>query len=205
MNYLLAHPARVAQLTAAHVGLVVAALAVALAVALPLGIVAARNPRVATPMLGVLGAAYTIPSLALLAVLVRFLGLGFLTVLVTLAAYGQFVLVRNIAEGLRGVPPAAIDAARGLGFTPAQSLRRVELPLAMPAILGGVRIAAVAMVSVATLGAYVGATDLGTLIFEGLAYSQNERIVAGAVCAMALAIAADLILRAVERRAGRGS
>lgn len=204
MTYLLAHAGRVAQLGGAHVLLVLAALAVACAVALPLGILAARNPRVATPLLGALGAVYTIPSLALLAVLVRFLGLGFWPVLVALAGYAQFVLVRNVVAGLRGVPAAAVDAARGLGFTGAQSLRRVELPLALPTMLGGVRVATVAMIAIATLAAYVGAGGLGTLIFEGLAYRQNDRIVAGSLCAMALAVLADAALRAAERGAARG-
>lgn len=203
MSYLFSHLDRIAQLGAAHLALVASALAVATAIALPLGIVAARNPRVATPLLGALGIIYTIPSLALLAVLVRWIGLGFATVLIALVAYGQFVLVRNIAEGLRGVPFATVDAARGLGLSSRQSLWQVELPLAFPTILGGLRIAAVSMIAIATLAAYVGAGGLGVLIFEGLAFHQQQRTIAGSLCAMALAVVIDALFRIAERRATR--
>lgn len=199
MQYFVEHWPRVAQLTGAHVLLVAVAMAVALAIALPLGIAAARNPRIGTPLIGLLGAIYTIPSLALLAVLVRWLGLGFLTSLVALVAYGQFVLVRNVAVGLREVPRAQIDAALGVGLSPAQVLRRVELPLALPAIVAGIRIAAIAMIGIAALAAYVGAGGLGTLIFEGLAFKQPQRIFVGSIGVMLLAVVVDAALRAVER------
>jgi len=203
MTYLFAHLDRVGQLAGAHVGLVAVALAVAFAIALPLGVVAARDPRVGTPLLAALSVIYTIPSLALLAVLVTWIGLGFATVLIALVAYGQFVLVRNIAEGLRGVPAATVDAARGLGLSSRQSLWRVELPLALPSIIGGLRIAAVSMIALATLAAYVGAGGLGVLIFEGLAFQQPQRILAGSICAMALAIIIDSLFRLAEKRATR--
>jgi osmoprotectant transport system permease protein len=203
VNYLLTHGARVAQLTGDHIVLVATALVVAFAIALPLGILAARNPRIGTPLLGVLGAIYTIPSLALLALLVQRIGLGFGSALIALVAYGQFVLVRNISVGLRGVPAAQVDAARGLGFSSLQSLLRVELPLALPTIVAGVRIAAVSMIAIATLAAYVGAGGLGTLIFEGLTFKQPGRILAGSLAAMALAVAADAVLRLVERASVR--
>lgn len=203
MQYLVAHWARVASLTGDHVLLVAVALLVALAIALPLGIAAARNPRLGTPLIGVLGAIYTIPSLALLAVLVRWIGLGFVTSLVALIAYGQFVLVRNVAVGLRDVPRAQTDAAAGVGLSPAQVLRRVELPLAMPAIVAGIRIAAISMIGIAALAAYVGAGGLGTLIFEGLAFRQPQRILAGSVCVMLLAVVVDAALRMLEQRLSR--
>lgn len=203
MNYLFSHLDRVAQLGGAHLLLVAVALVLATAIALPLGVVAARSNRIQTPLLGVLGAIYTIPSLALLAVLVTWIGLGFTTVLIALVAYGQFVLVRNIAAGIRAVPPAAVDAARGLGFSSQQRLRQIELPLALPAILGGLRIAAVSMIAIATLAAYVGAGGLGTLIFEGLAFHQPQRILAGSVCAMLLAVVIDALFRLAEKRATR--
>ena len=203
MQYLVEHWPRVAQLTGDHVVLVAVALILALAIALPLGIAAARNPRVGTPLIGVLGAIYTIPSLALLAVLVRWIGLGFVPSLVALVAYGQFVLVRNVAVGLREVPRAQTDAAFGVGLSPAQVLRRVELPLAMPAIVAGIRIAAISMIGIAALAAYVGAGGLGTLIFEGLAFRQPQRIFAGSICVMLLAIAVDVALRALEQHLSR--
>lgn len=203
MQYLVAHWQRVAQLTGDHVALVAVALIAALAIALPLGIVAARSPRVGTPLIGVLGAIYTIPSLALLAVLVRWIGLGFVTSLVALIAYGQFVLVRNVAVGLADVPRAQVDAGLGVGLSPAQVLRRIELPLAMPAIVAGIRIAAISMIGIAALAAYVGAGGLGTLIFEGLAFKQPQRILVGSICVMALAIVVDASLRALEQHLSR--
>jgi len=108
-----------------HVVLVLVSLAIASAIALPLGIVTARNRRVGTPLLGLLGALYTIPSLAILALLVEYVGLGFWTAIAMLVSYAQFVLVRNIAAGLREVPAAQLEAATGLGMTPLQRLLRV--------------------------------------------------------------------------------
>ncbi len=186
-------------LLGAHLELVAIALAVALAIALPLGIVATRAKRQAPLLLGTLGAIYTIPSLALLALLVQAVGLGPLPIFIALVAYAQFMLVRNVVAGIQGVDPAVRDAALGLGMSQRQSLVRVELPLAAPVILGGVRIAAIAMVALATLGGYVGAGGLGALIFTGLALHHNDEIVAGSIAVSALAIAIDLAVRSIER------
>ena len=203
MSYLLAHPGIVAARFGEHVVLVAVSLAIALAIALPLGVVVARRPRVGAAVMSALGAIYTIPSLALLAILVVLLGLGETTAIVALVAYAQMILVRNIAAGLRGVSPAALDAADGLGFTPRQRLLRVELPLALPTILGGVRIAAVALIAIATVAAWIDAGGLGTLVFEGLHQNNPDKIVAGSLAAIVLAVAADLALRALERAAAR--
>ncbi len=193
------HAAAVLALLAAHVELVALALIVAFAIALPLGIIAVHAKRGAPVLLGALGAIYTIPSLALLALLVQAVGLGPLPIFIALVAYAQFMLVRNVVAGIESVDPAVRDAALGLGMSPRQSLLRVELPLAFPVILGGVRIAAVAMVALATLGGYVGAGGLGTLIFTGLALHHNDEILAGSIAVSALAIAIDIALRGVER------
>jgi len=200
VRYLALHPGTVAALGAAHLAIVVAALAVALAIALPLGVVAARGGRGAGFLLGTLGAIYTIPSLALLALLVQAFGLGVAPLFVALIAYAQFMLVRNIVAGLRGVAPAVLDAGRGMGMTPRELLVRVEFPLALPAIVGGIRIAAVAMVALATLGGYVGAGGLGKLIFDGLALQHDDEIVAGSLAVCVLAIAIEVALRSLERR-----
>ncbi len=201
MNYLVAHPGRVAALAAGHLELVAVALAVALAFAVPLGILAARRPRVAPWLLGTLGAIYTIPSLALLAVLVQAFGLGFTPVFVALVVYAQFMIARSVAAGISGVDRAQVDAARGLGMSANQVLVRVELPQALPVLIGGVRIAAIAMIAIATLGGYVGGVGLGVLIFNGLTLHHPQMIVAGSVAASALAIAIDGLLRVVERGA----
>ena len=199
MNYLANHPLRVAALLAGHVEIVGVALAAALVIALPLGLFAARRPRVSPWLLGTLGAIYTIPSLAMLAVLVRAFGLGFAPIFVALVVYAQFMLARNVVAGIAGIDPAQVDAARGLGMSPLQVLLRVEFPQALPVVIGGVRIAAIAMIAIATLGGYVGGVGLGVLIFNGLTLHQPQMIVAGAVMASALAVAVDALLRLVER------
>jgi osmoprotectant transport system permease protein len=201
MSYAMAHPTRMLLLTGWHVEMVAAALAVALVVAFPLGLFAARRPRLAPWLLGALGALYTIPSLALLAVLVEFFGLGPIPIFVALVLYAQFMLARNVVAGITGVERAQVDAARGLGMSPRQVLLRVELPQAFPVIVGGVRIAAIASIAIATLGGYVGTGGLGVLIFDGLTLHQSSMIVAGSVGASVLAIVADALLRLAERRA----
>jgi osmoprotectant transport system permease protein len=187
-------------LAAGHLELVAVALVVALAFALPLGIFAARHPRVAPWLLGTLGAIYTIPSLALLAVLVELFGLGFTPIFVALVVYAQFMLARNVVAGLTGVDRAQVDAARGLGMSAKQVLVRVELPQALPVLIGGVRIAAIAMIAIATLGGYVGGVGLGVLIFNGLTLHQPQMIVAGSIAASLLAIGVDVLLRLAEKR-----
>lgn len=205
MSFLLHHPGLVAQLALQQLLLVVTSLVIAAAIALPLGIIAARNRHVATPLLGFLGALYTIPSLALLALFVEYAGLGFWTAAVILIVYAQYILVRNIATGLREVPEAQRDAATGLGMNPRQRLWRVEVPLALPVMLGGVRIATVALIAISTLAAYVNAGGLGVLILQGLQQDYPDKTMAGSIPAMLLAIAADQIFRLVERHASTSS
>lgn len=199
MNYIAAHAGRIGSLTLAHVAIVATALAVASAIAIPTGIYAARFQRTGAYILGTLGAIYTIPSLALLAILVSAFGLGNVPIFIALVAYAQFVLVRNVETALRNVDPAAVDAARGLGMSATQILTRVEIPLALPVIVGGMRIATISMIAIATLGGYVGGTGLGSLIFSGLTLHHNDMIVAGSVATSVLAVAADLTFRLTER------
>ncbi len=202
MNYIATHPLRVAALTAIHVEIVGVALLAALLLAVPIGIFAARRARVEPWLLGTLGAIYTIPSLALLAVLVQLLGLGFAPIFVALVVYAQFMLARNVVAAIHGVDRAQVDAARGLGMSPGQILMRVEFPQALPVLIGGVRLAAIAMIAIATLGGYVGGGGLGVLIFNGLTLHQPQMIVAGSIAASALAVAVDGLLRLAERASG---
>lgn len=199
MTYLLSHPGTVLAYTGQHLVLVAVSLAIALAIAAPLGVVAARRPRLGAAIVGIAGALYTIPSLALLAVLVVVAGIGPLSAIVALVVYAQMALVRGIAGGLRGVDPALVDAARGLGLTPRQTLLRVELPAALPVVLGAVRVAAVTLVALATVAGWIDAGGLGTLIFQGLTTRHVQTVVAGALAAALLAIAIDLALRLGER------
>jgi osmoprotectant transport system permease protein len=201
MTYLFTHPSVVGRRLEEHVILVVVSLAIALVIALPLGVIAARRPRIGAPILGITGALYTVPSLALLALLVAANGLGPSTAIIALVVYAQMILIRGVVAGLRGVDPALVDAARGLGLTPWQTLLRVEFPAALPVMLGGVRVAAVTLVALATVAAWIDAGGLGVLLFEGIHTDDPAKIVAGSIAAAALAIGADLALRACERAA----
>lgn len=203
MRYLIEQPGAVLALTAQHLWLTVAALAAALAVALPIGVLAARRPRMRGPLLGILGMIYTIPSLALFVLLIPLMGLGFGPALVALVVYAQVILVRNVIVGLLGVEPGVLEAARGMGLTSWQRLWRVELPLALPVILAGVRVAVLAIIGIGAVAAFINAGGLGTLLFMGVAQSHPDKIVAGALAVSALALGANAALRALERRAGR--
>jgi osmoprotectant transport system permease protein len=203
MDYLLQHPGIVAWRTLQHVELVGAALLLACAPALPLGIVVARTRRLGGAVLATLNAIYTIPSLALFALLIPLLGIGTKTALVALVLYAQMLLVRNVATGIRGVPPALVDAARGLGMSPAQAFWRVEFPQALPVIVGGVRLASIALISLATLASWIDAGGLGALVLYGLQHDDPSRAVAGAIAAALLAIVADAGLRGLQQRFGR--
>lgn len=203
MTYILRHPELVATRFGEHLVLTFVSLAIALLIAFPLGVLVARRPRAGAITLGVLNVIYTVPSLALLAILVAFFGLGMPTAIVALVAYAQMILVRNVAEGLRGVSPAALDAADGLGFTRFARLVQVEIPLALPAIVGGIRIATVSLIGIATVAAWIDAGGLGTLVFEGLHQDDPAKIVAGSLAAIVLALAADVVLRIAERWAAR--
>jgi osmoprotectant transport system permease protein len=199
MTYLINHPGTVAILLGQHIVLTFGSLIIALIIALPLGVVVARNRRFGGATLAVLGIIYTIPSLALLAFLVRIFGLGTLTAIVALVAYAQMILVRNIAAGLRAVDPAQLESATGLGFTPWQRLLRIEFPQALPVIIGGIRIATVSLIAVATVASFIHAGGLGDLLFDGIHQDDPQKIIAGSVAAALLAIIADTLLHSAEK------
>ena len=184
-----------------HIGLTMASLLVALAVGVPLGIWIAKRQRLASTVLGVAGVLQTVPSLALLGILIPLLGIGAGPALVALFLYALLPIVRNTYVGIRGVSPAVVEAARGIGFTDRQVLWRIELPLALPVMFAGVRTAAVINVGVATLAAYVAAGGLGEFIFGGIALSNTPMMLAGAIPAAALAVGFDAGLAWLQRRA----
>ena len=203
MNYLLNHLPEIGVLTLQHVALAGAGLALALAVAIPLGVAAARRPAFDAAIFGGAGLLYVIPSLALLALAVQYVGRGFWTVVLVLAAYAQFILVRAVATAIRSVAAPQIDAALGLGMSGWQRFVRVEIPQAAPVFLGGVRLAAIALISIATLGGYVSAGGLGDEIFSGLQRQYVPQVLAGSIPAALLAVAAHAIFRALENAAAR--
>lgn len=198
-DYLIKHWQRVLELARDHLELSLGAVAIALVVAIPLGVLAARYERLTLPVLSVLGAIYTVPTLALLAFLIPSLGIGRRPALIVLALYAQIFLVRNIVAGLRGVNPGTLEAARGIGMTPWQVFRQVHWPLALPVMLAGLRTAVVTTISLATVAAWVDAGGLGTLLFQGLARLYPSETLAGAIAIVALALLSDAVLRLAER------
>jgi osmoprotectant transport system permease protein len=200
MTWFLRNADQVAIALGQHVVIALTALAIAFAIALPVGIVAARRERVHAIAVAIAGFLYTIPTLAFLALLIPLVGLGPTTAVVAMVAFSLVVLIRNTATGIRGVSPDVVDAARGMGMSASQLLLRVELPLAAPVIVAGLRIAAVTVISVTVVGAYVNAGGLGTLIFNGIATDHAPKIWSGALTACALAIVVDGALALLERR-----
>ena len=182
-----------------HVLISLTALAIAAVISLALGIWAARRPRVFAATLAITGALYTIPTLAFLALLIPAVGLGKANVIIAMVAFSLVIMTRNVATGIREVPADIVEAAKGMGMNALQLLGRVELPLALPVIVAGLRVAAVTVISVTTVGAYVNAGGLGTLIFNGIATDHAPKIWTGALTACALAVAADLALARLER------
>ncbi len=184
-----------------HLKLCGVTLAIAIAIAVPIGTLIARFPILYTPIIGLMGIIYTIPSLALLAFLVSYVGIGFRNAVIALVAYAQFILIRNVVVGLRGVNADVIDAARGMGMRPLQILFKIEYPLALPVILGGIRIATIATIAIATIASLIDAGGLGVLLFDGInnSFNNTSEIQVGALAVSLLALAADLILRAIER------
>lgn len=201
MTYLGSHLSQIGELTLQHLALVFCGLAIAMLVASALVYLVLRLRHADTAVFAIAGVIYTIPSLALLAIAVKYFGLGFWPVVFILAAYAQFILVRGIVAALRGVPEAQLDAARGLGMTDSQAFWRVRVPLAAPVLLGAVRLATVALIAIATLGGYVGAGGLGNEIFLGLQRQYLAQTLAGSIPAAALAVIADWLFRLVERGA----
>lgn len=185
-----------------HVVFVAVAIGVGLAISFALALVVRSRARLYGPILGATGTLYAIPSLALFGLLVPITGFTVLTAEVALVSYTLLILTRNMVEGLRSVPPEAIEAAAGMGYTTRQRLWRVELPLAMPVIVAGVRIATVTIVGLATLAALLGLGGLGYLIVTIGTNRGSFGLTAtltGVVLSVGLAIAADLALAAVGR------
>lgn len=203
MRYLIEYPDVVLGLFLDHLWLTLITLTVAIAIALPLGWLVHRFRRLAWLVQGVFGVVYTIPSIALMILLIPLFGLSVTTVTVALVLYSQIILVRNTLAGLEGIDPAVMEAARGMGMNFWQIARRVQFPLALPVILAGVRLAAVVTVAIATIGAKFGSGGLGTLLFDGIAQNRMDKIWLGALAVALLAFAFNRGLQTAERRLGR--
>lgn len=187
------------QQTVTHIGLTFISLFCAVIIGLPLGILIAHRQKLANFVLGFAGVMQTIPSIALLGFLIPLLGIGALPAIAALFLYALLPIIRNTYTGIREVDAAVVDAAKGMGMTLPQILLKVQLPLAMPVILAGIRTATVINVGVATLAAYIAAGGLGEFIFGGIALNNTNMILAGAIPAALLAILFDFLLSLVQR------
>ncbi|GAC1518368.1 MAG: hypothetical protein NVS3B14_20690 [Ktedonobacteraceae bacterium] len=203
-NYNLSDPESIPNLFLKHLTLVGIVMLISLIIAIPLGIVVVRYRRLYLPVVSISGVLYTIPSLAAFALLIPITGLSSATAIIPLVLYNQLVLIRNTAAGINGIDPMLIEVGRAMGMKPQQLLFRVTLPLALPVIVAGVRIATVTTVGIAALTSLVGQNTLGDLIFQNLAVYDPDAIAAGAILTAAFAIAADLLLLALQAGLNRG-
>ena len=202
VNFFVRHQNEILQATLQHIWLVGIAMLLAVAVGVPLGIIVTRHPWLSKPILGGANIAETIPSLALFGFLLPVPWLGERAdrlVIVALTLYALLPIIRNTSTGIESIDAAVRQAARGMGMTENQILWQVELRLAIPTILAGVRVATVLTIGIATIAAAVGAGGLGEFIFRGLAMVNNQLILAGAIPAAALALLADFVLGLLER------
>ncbi len=204
---------------ARHVALVLAALGPAIALGAPLGVLVARRPRLGQGVYAGLNLLQTIPSVALFGLLIAPLsavaaavpalgtlgvqGIGFFPAMLALVLYALLPVVRNTHAGVAGVDPGVLEAARGVGMTQRQILCRVELPLALPVFLAGVRIVLVQTIGLAVVAALIGAGGLGSFVFQGLGQYATDLVLLGAVPTILLALAADLVMRVLVELAGR--
>lgn len=183
-----------------HVLLTVVSVVAAVLIAFPLALLARQWRWLQTPLLGVAGALYTIPALALIAALWPTFGLSLKTVAIALTLYALLIVLRNLIEGLDGVDDAVRDAARGMGYGPARMLFAVELPLAMPTVMAGVRVATVSTIGLVTIGAVVGHGGFGQLILGGFQDNfYHAEIMTGTLACIALAVVAELFLVGLQR------
>ena len=184
-----------------HVQLTLIAVALALVISLPIGVAAHRWRAVRNPAYVVFGIFYTIPSIALFALLIPYTGLSVTTAEIGLVGYAVLIILRNVVVGLDSVPPDVVDAADGMGYRPFARLLRVELPLALPAIFAGIRIATVTTIGLVTITAVIGLGGLGQLILQGLVDDFRTPLVVATVLSVVLALVADLFLAGVQRLA----
>jgi osmoprotectant transport system permease protein len=199
-------PQEILRATAQHVIIVIVAVVIAAAAGIPIAVAAVRHPKWGRRFLRVVDVIQTIPSLALFGFLIPLPligGIGVRTAIVALILYSLLPIVRSTVTGIHGIDPLVRDAAIVMGMTERQRLFGIELPLAMPSILAGLRVATVIAIGVATIGAAVGGGGLGTLIFRGVAMVDTKRILAGALPAAGLALLADLLFSGIEHIAAR--
>ena len=198
IKFLTRHPEKVYIPLLQHIQIVFLTLVISVAIASILTLLCMRSERLSMWLQQLLAVIYSIPSLALFAILIPVTGLGRTTAVIALTAYNQYLLLRNFTTGLQEVDPAVTDAAKGIGMTWMQVLTRVQIPLAKRALFAGIRLAVVSTIGIGTIAASINAGGLGTLLFDGLRTMNMPRILWGSILSAGLAIVTNALLKAVE-------
>ncbi len=187
-------------LTVQHIQITGLAVILAIVLGVPVGILISKNKKLRSPILGIANIFQTIPSLALFGLIIPLLGIGYVPSVFVLFLYALLPIIKNTFIGINSVDEAIIDAGRGMGMTSKQILTKVEIPLALPVIMGGIRISTVINIGTATIAALIGAGGLGELIFKGISMASNNMVLAGAIPTALLAIFTDKVLGIFETK-----
>lgn len=200
-NYLIKYHDKMLTLLVQHIQIVFITIFISLIIAIPIALLIQRSKVLSTTVLSLFGVIYSIPSLALFALLIPFLGIGKQTAIFVLIIYNQYILVRNILTAFQSVDKSIIEAGRGMGLNSVQLFFKIQLPLALPIILGGIRISTVATIGIATIASLINAGGLGVILFEGLRMNYLPKILWGSIMASALAFLANQSILFIEKRA----
>ena len=200
IEYITRHPEKVIGPLTEHIQLVLVTLVISLAIASILTVLAMRSEKVSNVLNNLFALVYSVPSLALFALLIPITGLGRTSAVIVLTLYNQYLLLRNFTTGLREADPVACEAAKGIGMTDMQILTRIRIPLARKAIFAGIRLAIVSTVGIATIAASINAGGLGILLFEGLRTMNIPKILWGSVLSAGMAVLLNAVLKMVEEK-----
>jgi len=205
IQFIFANLSVIGTLAVQHISIVAVAVGLAILTGVPIGIAITHNKRAADSVLYVAAIIVTIPSIALFGLMIPILstigqGIGWLPAVIAILLYSQLPIIRNTYTAITNVDPALRESARGMGMTPLQRLRRVEIPIAVPVIMAGVRTAVVMNIGVAAIAAYIGAGGLGVLISRGISQTDSRQLIAGALAVSLLAIVADYALLMLQKR-----
>lgn len=203
IDFLIRYPHKIVEPLLSHLWLSGTTLLLSFFIAILIAVLIMRSQWLSQMTVGLLGAVYAIPSLALFAILIPFFGLGEKTAIIVLVTYNQFILVRNILAGFRSIDPAVTESAMGMGMSETQIFFRIKLPLASPVILAGVKIAVISTIGISTIASTINAGGLGQLLFDGLRTRNTIKILWGSLLSALLAIIANWILTYFENNAKR--
>ncbi len=199
LNYIIENKDQIISLCIEHIELTALALIIAIVIGVPIGILISYKKKLNKPVLGIASITQAIPSMALLGFMIPFLGIGTIPAIVVVVLYSLLPIIKNTYTGIISIPPATIEAAKGIGLTKGQILTKIQIPQALPIIMAGVRISSVSAVGLMTMAAFIGGGGLGYLIFSGIRTVNNYQILAGAIPACALALLVDYFFAAIEK------